>query len=66
MCYRATFRRKQIAAWYVCLVWKCSFIKIYTVVDPGFPKGGGADPVGGAKVQHGDIAENYYVKTKDA
>ena len=27
------------------------------VADPGFPKGG-ADPIGGAKVQRSDIAEN--------
>ena len=28
-----------------------------SVADPGFPEGG-ADPLGGAKVRHGDVAEN--------
>ena len=42
------------------------FSRIKAGADPGFPVGGGANPVGGgADVRCGHISQNLYVKMKE-
>ena len=35
------------------------------MVDPGFPVGGGADPLGGANLQHVHFSAKTYAKMKE-
>ena len=38
---------------------------LITVADPGFPVGGGVDPLGGVDLRHGCFLAKMYAKTKE-